>query len=130
MDKFQGQQNDFVLLSLVRTRAIGHIRDVRRLIVATSRARLGLYVFGSAALFQNCFEMQPVFRQWTARPMQLVLVKGEAYGLCGRKMDGNVDVTMIAGLEQIDTLVKQMTVEWEAHAQTNILPEYTFERRD
>ena len=30
MDKYQGQQNDIVLLSLVRTRAVGHVRDVRR----------------------------------------------------------------------------------------------------
>ena len=29
VDKYQGQQNDYVLLSLVRTRAVGHIRDVR-----------------------------------------------------------------------------------------------------
>ena len=41
-DKFQGQQNDYVLLSLVRTRSVGHVRDVRRLVVAMSRARLGL----------------------------------------------------------------------------------------
>jgi len=34
-----------VLLSLVRTKTVGHLRDVRRLIVAMSRARLGLYVF-------------------------------------------------------------------------------------
>lgn len=30
VDKFQGQQADYVLLSLVRTRAVGHLRDVRR----------------------------------------------------------------------------------------------------
>ena len=30
MDKYQGQQNDVVLLSLVRSRAVGHVRDVRR----------------------------------------------------------------------------------------------------
>lgn len=29
-DKFQGQQNDYILLSLVRTKAVGHLRDVRR----------------------------------------------------------------------------------------------------
>ena len=46
VDKFQGQQADYVLLSLVRTKAVGHIRDMRRLVVAVSRARLGLYVFG------------------------------------------------------------------------------------
>ena len=37
VDKYQGQQNDIVLLSLVRTRAVGHVRDVRRLVVAMSR---------------------------------------------------------------------------------------------
>ena len=45
VDKFQGSQNDYILLSLVRTTAVGHLRDVRRLVVALSRARLGLYVF-------------------------------------------------------------------------------------
>ena len=62
VDKYQGQQNDFILISLVRTKAVGHIRDVRRLVVAMSRARFGLYVFGRASLFQNCFELQPVFK--------------------------------------------------------------------
>jgi intron-binding protein aquarius len=61
VDKFQGQQNDFILLSLVRTKSIGHIRDVRRLIVSLSRARLGLYIFGRRELFQNCIELQPSF---------------------------------------------------------------------
>merc|ERR1740123_2478602 len=45
VDKYQGQQNDFILLSLVRTYNVGHLRDVRRLVVAMSRARLGLEVF-------------------------------------------------------------------------------------
>lgn len=31
VDKYQGQQNDYVLLSLVRTYNVGHLRDVRRL---------------------------------------------------------------------------------------------------
>ena len=125
MDKFQGQQNDFVLLSLVRTRAVGHLRDVRRLIVAMSRARLGLYVFGSAALFQNCYEIQPTFRQLANRPMQLALVKGEAYGHCTRTLNDRVDITMIARLEEVDALVKQMTVEWEAHAAAQRATEMT-----
>ena len=33
VNKYQGQQNDYILLSLVRTRAVGHLRDVRRLVV-------------------------------------------------------------------------------------------------
>ena len=68
MDKYQGQQNDYILLSLVRTRAVGHIRDVRRLVVAMSRSRLGLYVFGRQALFSNCYELQPSLSQFLQRP--------------------------------------------------------------
>ena len=30
VDKFQGQQNDYILLSLVRTEHVGHIRDPKR----------------------------------------------------------------------------------------------------
>lgn len=62
MDKYQGQQNEIVLLSLVRTRAVGHLRDVRRLVVAMSRARLGLYIFGRASIFAQCYELQPTFK--------------------------------------------------------------------
>lgn len=42
----------------MRTNHFGHLRDVRRLVVAMSRARLGLYIFGRAGLFANCFELQ------------------------------------------------------------------------
>lgn len=62
VDKYQGQQNDYILISLVRTKAVGHLRDVRRLVVAMSRARYGLYIFGRTALYKNCFELQPVFQ--------------------------------------------------------------------
>ena len=34
VDRYQGQQNDYVLLSLVRTKHVGHLRDVHRLVVA------------------------------------------------------------------------------------------------
>ncbi|GAX76342.1 hypothetical protein CEUSTIGMA_g3788.t1 [Chlamydomonas eustigma] len=85
VDKYQGQQNDYVLLSLVRSRIVGHLRDVRRLVVAMSRARLGLYVFGRQELFSNCYELQPTFKQLLSRPTQLALVKGESYGTCTRR---------------------------------------------
>ncbi|XP_065088578.1 RNA helicase aquarius-like [Ochlerotatus camptorhynchus] len=77
VDKYQGQQNDYILLSLVRTKTIGHIRDVRRLVVAMSRARLGLYIFGRVSLFKNCVELQPEFKLLTKRPLQLHLVGDE-----------------------------------------------------
>ena len=77
VDKYQGQQNDFILLSLVRTYNVGHLRDVRRLVVAMSRARLGLYVFARVQLFKNCFELQPAFSILMKRPLQLHLCPAE-----------------------------------------------------
>lgn len=79
VDKYQGQQNDYIILSLVKTRAVGHLRDARRLVVAMSRARLGLYVFARASLFKNCFELTPAFNQLMLRPMKLVLLPHETY---------------------------------------------------
>lgn len=79
VDKYQGQQNDYILLSLVRTKAVGHIRDVRRLVVAMSRARLGLYVFAKVSLFKNCFELQPAFAILTKRPLQLQVAPWERF---------------------------------------------------
>lgn len=82
VDKYQGQQNEYVLLSLVRTRAVGHVRDVRRLVVAMSRARLGLYIFGRLPLFANCYELQPTMAQLTQRPTQLALRPAEYWQVC------------------------------------------------
>ena len=52
--------NNFVFLNF---------RDVRRLVVAMSRARLGLYVFGRVNMFKNCFELVPAFNILTSRPV-------------------------------------------------------------
>jgi intron-binding protein aquarius len=73
VDKYQGQQNDYILISLVRTKAVGHIRDVRRLVVAMSRSRYGLYVFGKLSVFENCFELAPVLNLFIQRPLDLCL---------------------------------------------------------
>eukprot|EP01065_Artemidia_motanka_P007566 TRINITY_DN1377_c0_g1_i1.p1 TRINITY_DN1377_c0_g1~~TRINITY_DN1377_c0_g1_i1.p1 ORF type:complete len:1449 (+),score=544.42 TRINITY_DN1377_c0_g1_i1:47-4393(+) len=73
VDKFQGRQNDFVLLSLVRTDRVGHLRDPRRLVVALSRARLGLYVFCRVSLFRSVWELRPAFDLLLARPTALSL---------------------------------------------------------
>ena len=89
VDKFQGQQNDFILLSLVRTEAVGHIRDIRRLVVALSRARLGLYVFGRQSLYENCYELTASLSQMFVKPTVLQLVVGEEYPLSDRGADGS-----------------------------------------
>jgi intron-binding protein aquarius len=62
IDKYQGQQNDYIILSLVRTVDIGYLRDIRRLIVSLSRARLGLYILGKWDLFNNEKDIENCFR--------------------------------------------------------------------
>jgi len=79
VDKYQGQQNDYILLSLVRSQSIGHLRDPRRLTVALSRARLGLYVFGRFELFSGCHELRNAFKVFMGKPLRLELVTGETY---------------------------------------------------
>jgi len=79
VDRYQGQQADYILLSLVRTKAVGHLRDVRRLVVAMSRSRMGLYIFGRRDLFENCYELTPTFSKFRSRPNELVLVQNEEF---------------------------------------------------
>ncbi|KAL2268811.1 hypothetical protein VTJ83DRAFT_3657 [Remersonia thermophila] len=53
VDSFQGEENDVILLSMVRSPqvdrpfAVGFLEDPRRAVVAISRARRGFYVFGN-----------------------------------------------------------------------------------
>ena len=80
VDQYQGQQNDIVILSLVRTKAVGHLRDVRRLVVAVSRARLGLYVMCRRDVFAGCHELKRTMDLFAERPSRLQLVQDERYG--------------------------------------------------
>jgi hypothetical protein len=51
VDSYQGEENDIILLSLVRSNKqnlIGFLDSKNRLVVALSRARRGLYLFGNA----------------------------------------------------------------------------------
>ena len=79
VDKYQGQQNDYVLLSLVRTNSVGHIRDPRRLVVAMSRTRFGLYVFGRFDLYYGCYDIRNTVRKFAEKPLTLELVRDERF---------------------------------------------------
>ena len=51
VDGFQGQERDVILISLVRandTGQIGFLRDLRRMNVAITRARMKLFILGDA----------------------------------------------------------------------------------
>lgn len=82
-----------IILSLTRTKHIGYLRDMRRMTVALSRARLGLYVLGRKEVFESCFELQEAWKRLTCdgqRSYKLSLVTGEMYGNCKRKAEGVV----------------------------------------
>lgn len=78
VDKYQGQQNDYVLLSLVRTKNVGHIRDIRRFIVSLSRARLGLYIFGRYSLYSEVDDFKSTFQH--LKNGNLEIIANEKYG--------------------------------------------------
>ncbi|XP_043691162.1 RNA helicase aquarius isoform X2 [Telopea speciosissima] len=105
VDKFQGQQNDFILLSLVRTRFVGHLRDVRRLVVAMSRARLGVYVFCRRSLFEQCYELQPTFQLLLKRPDRLTLNLDEVTPYTERLVGDTGRIHFIGGIEEMANLV-------------------------
>lgn len=63
IDEYQGEQNDFIIVSLVRTKRLGYLRDRRRLTVAFSRARRGLYVIGNAKLMKTLAEEEEIMRR-------------------------------------------------------------------
>ncbi|XP_022092100.1 NFX1-type zinc finger-containing protein 1-like isoform X2 [Acanthaster planci] len=56
VDNFQGEENDIILLSLVRSNeegSIGFLRTSNRVCVALSRARMGFYCIGNASILKK-----------------------------------------------------------------------------
>lgn len=58
---------------------MGYLRDIRRLTVALSRARLGMYILGRRAIFEGCYELRHAFELLLQRPDKLSLVTGELW---------------------------------------------------
>ncbi|EEP77784.1 conserved hypothetical protein [Uncinocarpus reesii 1704] len=108
VDKYQGEQNDYIILSLTRTKTVGYLRDVRRLTVALSRARLGLYILGRREVFESCFELKPAFDILAQRPDKLMLVPGELFPT-SRALDEDVSGTPMESIEHIGQYVYEMT---------------------
>lgn len=126
VDRFQGQQNEFVLLSLVRTRQVGHVSDVRRLVVAVSRARLGLYLFGRRALFgttrsSSQSEVSPVMRVFETQSEKLQLVAGESFPSTRPAVTGDdgqaTEALEMDGVTTMGVLVYQMVQQAQQQQQ-------------
>jgi helicase required for RNAi-mediated heterochromatin assembly 1 len=66
VDGYQGEENDVILLSLVRSKRngksqIGFLNEANRVVVALSRARRGLYIFGDS---QNLRDDKNASKVW------------------------------------------------------------------
>ncbi|KKO97541.1 hypothetical protein THAR02_10357 [Trichoderma harzianum] len=112
VDKYQGEQNDYIILSLTRTSRVGYLRDVRRMTVAFSRARLGLYVLGRREVFEACPELRPAFDVLLQRPDKLMLVTGELFPTERQSTDEDGPVegeVVMEGVEHIGQYVFEMT---------------------
>ncbi|KAF3274064.1 hypothetical protein TWF970_008263 [Orbilia oligospora] len=108
IDKFQGEQNDYIIVSLVRTKRVGYLRDMRRLTVGLSRARLGLYILGRLEIFQTCYELKNAFSRLLQLPTKLELTTGEMWPT-ERLVTGSVEATVIEGVEHLGKYVFEMT---------------------
>ncbi|KAK4893519.1 hypothetical protein LTR27_008202 [Elasticomyces elasticus] len=108
VDKYQGEQNDYVILSLVRTKGPGYLRDVRRLTVALSRARLGLYVLGRREVFESSLELREAFGVLFERGQKLGLVTGELWP-AERAVGDDIEGTEMEGVEHLGQYVYEMT---------------------
>jgi len=97
-----------VILSLTRTRTVGYLRDVRRLTVALSRARLGLYILGRREVFETCYELQPAFDRLLQRPDKLMLTPGEMFPTT-RALDAEIEGTPMESVEHLGQYVFEMT---------------------
>ncbi|XWS58844.1 hypothetical protein CRYUN_Cryun08bG0068700 [Craigia yunnanensis] len=93
----------FVLALLARF--VGHLRDVRRLVVAMSRARLGLYVFCRRSLFEQCYELQPTFHLLFQRPDHLALNLDEGTSFTERHVEDIGHPYLISGVEEMANIV-------------------------
>ena len=97
-----------VILSLTRTRSVGYLRDVRRLTVALSRARLGLYVLGRREVFESCYELKPAFDLLLQRPDKLMLAPGEMFP-SSREANAAIEGTPMESVEHLGQYVFEMT---------------------
>ncbi|KAG8529968.1 uncharacterized protein KY384_005450 [Bacidia gigantensis] len=108
VDKYQGEQNDYIILSLVRTERPGYLRDLRRLTVALSRARLGLYILGRRSVFASSTEFTQAFALPFQRPGSLTLTTGEMYPT-ERLLNDEMGATEMVSTEHLGQYVYEMT---------------------
>ncbi|EMR11305.1 hypothetical protein PNEG_00334 [Pneumocystis murina B123] len=109
IDQYQESYNDYIILSLTRTKSLGYLKELERLIVAVSRARLGLYILGRRSIFESCFELKPIISRVLKNPDKLHLVSQEMWP-SNRKIGDKVENTFVMeGVEHLGIYVYKMS---------------------
>lgn len=92
---------------------MGYLRDIRRLTVALSRARLGLYILGRREVFEGCHELRQAFELLLQRPDKLTLVTGELWPSQRKVLDDASETiageAVMEGVEHLGQYVWEMT---------------------
>jgi len=97
VDRYQGDENDIVLLSLVRTKPGNRFVALKnRFIVAASRARMGFYIFGSSDAIAKSASGRRGPEHWVGLLNQLGGADGSATG-------GNAGSAFVAECEPCET---------------------------
>lgn len=97
-----------IILSLTRTSQPGYLRDIRRLTVALSRARLGLYILGRRSVFTSTPSLATAFSSLLARPAALTLSTGEMFPT-QRAVEDKGEMAEMEGVEHLGQYVFEMT---------------------
>lgn len=108
VDQYQGEQNDYVILSLVRTQRVGYLRDPRRITVAFSRAKFGLYVLGRQETFCSCYEIYDAFKLMLSKPSILEVVEDEDWP-AKRLVNDGVESKVMKDVEQFGQYIYTLT---------------------
>ncbi|CAL1528885.1 unnamed protein product [Lymnaea stagnalis] len=88
VDNYQGEENDIILLSLVRSNEaneIGFLKANNRICVALSRAKMGLYVIGN---FAGLCQSSPLIKNITVEAKRLGYLKNNLVLACGKHKGG------------------------------------------
>lgn len=100
--------NTDIILSLTRTSRPGYLRDIRRLTVALSRARLGLYILGRRSVFTSTPDLATAFSSLLSRPAALTLSTGEMFPT-QRSVEDAGNTAEMEGVEHLGQYVFEMT---------------------
>ena len=122
VDRFQGDENDIIILSLVRTKHITDFLELEnRMIVACSRARHSLIILGSSRLLPNDKSLEK-------RCLTLSVLNGRGKKLrlhCSRHPSTRIVVTSNDAIEvvsRIDPLIMGSIQAAEAQGDNSVNP--------